>query len=222
MKTMRSAIAVFFILASCSKNAQAPQQPAIAQTYFSQQALAWADIPVNRYFIYKDSGSGQEDSVFCSTSNISEKLMPAIGSSGFSGANPAYYYQEYDLELRTKGTGPDWFSGTDYSGAPVGDPPYNSSWIYFCGSDNYTDGVICGIGFTFSSDSSNYLPNINIGGKTYTDVVFTDCTDGASYDTAQSWYFSNRYYWAKGIGVIKRSVRTSTGTFSQVLERYGN
>jgi hypothetical protein len=222
MKIIRSAIAAFFIFASCSKSAQAPQEPSIPQTYFSQQALAWADIPLNRYFIYKDSGSGQEDSVFCSTSNISEKLMPAIGSTPVSGANPAYYYQEYDLKLTTRGQSSDWFSGTDYSGAPVGDPPYNSSWIAFCGSDNYTPGVTCGFGFKFISDSSNYLRSINLNGKTYTDVVFTDCTDGASYDTAQSWYFSNRYYWAKGIGIIKRTVKTNAGTFSQVLERYGN
>ena len=217
MNGKHSIFVIIILFGSCAKK----ETNQLAHIDFSKDAVDWAYIPQNRYFFYKDSAIGEEDSVVCFSSEIVDKYQPAINGGG----QCSYFYdQVYQLELRIDGLVPDWFYGTAYAGSPNGPcRDFNGSWINFFGNDNYCSfGTIGQFGFAFRADSANYYRNFVINGKLYNDVLITDCTDGGPGDTAQSWYFANRYYWAKGIGIVKRSVKTSYGTYGAVLERWGN
>jgi hypothetical protein len=207
------------IMAGCHKEQVAP--PPIRYYDFTSESIKWAVLPLRRYFIYKDSSSGQEDSVFVYQSHLFEYYNPPTSPGSFSSGSPAYFSQNYELGLKISGQNSDWFYG---SCAGIGwNSGKDSAWISFCGHDNFTDGDICGIGFAFNADPSNYMPFLDINGIRYADVMKTHCTSGGPADTAQTWYFANDYYWAKGIGIIKRTIRTHTGdTYTSTLERFGN
>lgn len=63
------------------------------------------------------------------------------------------------------------------------------------------------------------IPNITIEGKSYSDVVQLTYSNYQSPSSPS--YYTSTYYWAKGIGIIKRTVTTATSTQTWTLLRHG-
>src|SRR5690349_21657146 len=81
---------------------------------FDKEGLRFIQLPVNKYYIYKDSATGNLDSVIVTKSLLEQVDVPAYYGGGFNYSNhPAYHYQRFSLILskvigNTQNT---WFKG---------------------------------------------------------------------------------------------------------------
>ncbi len=225
MKTLLITISICCLFCSCKKNKMS--KPEIYNIRFSADALSYVQLPLNKYFIYKDSASGTFDSVVVTQSSIEEKYQPEINDPGqFISHVPAFNYQDFTLLL------------TEYNGASQED------WFYGVAS-NYGKGFIIASSDTASlsllekdranNTNLNYvffypltpyssiqeniavIPSINIEGKIYTNVeLYSNRIDSTSAD-----YLRSTNYWSKGLGIIKSEIKTSSSVKTETLVRNG-
>ena len=210
---------VAFCISSCKKDHT--DTPAPFELQFSAEALAYVQLPLNKYFIYKDSATGTLDSVVVTESNIVKQFIPEHKSAGLLDPDrSAFYYQTFTLKL-TKyigGIPQDWFDGNA------------TNLTFTVTSSNPATPLTLGnnIGgafrypITISSNpyqEVNILPSVTIEGKTYLNVAFF--SDAIGLDITQPSYHKSTYYWVKGIGIIKREIRTSTSIKTEMLVRNG-
>lgn len=189
---------------------------------FYQGVLDYIQLPANRYFIYKDSATGSTDSVRVTQSVIETSFQAA--TSGFPGS-PATYSDVFKLTL-TKfqaqtPTNQTWFQGI-------------ARCMVFGGiiSANIIDSNI-----TFYNEQSNLLSfwypfslSFGLGEYKYTPTM---TIEGVTYTAVQSFYYYNMLpstdinyqasvvYWVKGIGIIKKEIRTYNSVKTSLLVRYG-
>lgn len=188
-------------------------------SYFDSTGINIVKIPAGNYFIYKDAGSGQTDSVIVTQSIDSVALQLAGPGSPFP-----YFFSIYKLKLTSvSGSLPQiWFSGT-----AISDYPLNSSTI----SDPVKDSV-----FSFTNESNtlpafwyplqssvlmqyNFFPALTIEGHTYTEVHQFSANNGlAASDPA---YNETIFCWVKGIGIIKKVIVTGTSVKTFLLLQFG-
>jgi len=171
------------LIISCEKSTDVP-------TYnLSKESLAYVQIPVGKYFIYKDSVSGNTDSVIVTESKLGR--VPHFVSYSIFDSRVSYYYQSFTLSLsKVNGnTSILWFNGI--AGANANE------------NDAYRFGT---------SSIQKILPNIIIEGKDYSDVV------QVTYSYSSLYYC---YYWAKGIGIIKRTEPKGASAQTWTLLRRG-
>jgi hypothetical protein len=180
---------IFTCFSNCSKNSS-PKNYTL-----SKDGLAFIQLPLGKYFIYKDSATLQSDSVV-----VTESLSQTI-----SGTSPyPYSADDYTLilsKIDSMGNITTWLSGEANAG--VSDvnvymerlAPNNSGYLFRYPPCN------CG---TESSISS-----MVVEGKTYTDVVLTLDTQYDPYS----------YYWAKGVGLIKCTEMIDSVTKTYTLLR---
>ncbi len=226
MKILSVLTALFFIAStSCQKILD---KPGPNQISFAGEAMDYAQLPLNRYFIYKDSATGDFDSVGVTQSDLSNIDNPAYPGTGLlDPPTPAYNHQKFKLTLtKLNGSPAIWFQG-------VADA-YNSNLYYastslsiltFYGNDNIiSPNEVNGYGFSYptpSFDTVLNFPNFKVGNNIYNNVlgfISASAQDGFT----QPWDFNSTYYWAKGVGIVQRTVRTIYGTTTSFLERYGN
>lgn len=181
-----------------------PPSPAVKPIEkFSKHPLAYVGLSVGKYLIYKDSATLALDSVIVTTSNLTFLDNPG------GAFDPAYSREIFNLVL-TKFTGvsqTEWFNGT-----AVAD--LNS----YMSSDTLSLALLENGGLAFflsESDQPNY--SITIEGKTYLNVVVSDSDDGLAITDPN--YRRAIYYWAKGIGIIKRSITTGSSVQTYTLLR---
>ncbi len=113
-----------------------------------------------------------------------------------------FYYETFNLKL-SKFSGmsqSEWFSGSA-SSSPGYDLINLTTSVNLLESDNT-------LAFYMKSTDQPNL-TITIEGKTYNNVVVTNYFNGASIDNA--YYKKTIYYWAKGVGIIKRTTITMGG-----------
>ena len=207
------------LIASCKKD-NAGSQIAQYELKFSTEALAYVQLPLYKYFIYKDSATASLDSVIVTQSNLERIFVPTPYCTLL--CPPAYFYQRFTLTLtKYNGATPqDWFYGIA-----------NNSHFWVTNSDAATalylvekdqGGHVFDYPIFVSSNSYGgvtIIPSIIIESKTYLNaVVFTSST---SLDTSQSYYRKISHYWVKGIGIIKREIRTSNTVKTDLLVRNG-
>jgi len=155
--------------------------------------LAYIQFNTGKYFIYKDSAANKIDSVI-----VTESLLS--GTSGISGPSFVHDYtsQQYTLVLTEAAPVPGlvWLSGTapgnSIEAINLAAPDGHFIFQYFT-SNPAVPGIIPTIP----------IPLMVVEGKTYTNIVLT-----LSSGPGGSSYFY--YYWAKGLGLIKR-IETQTG-----------
>lgn len=149
---------------------------------------------IGKYFIYKDSATLKLDSVLV-TESLLEPYSTTIGRT-------PYNEERYTLilsKINSSGKITEWLTGIAYSGV------VDSKDIYM--TRDITEG-----GYFFRYPPCNCgnernIPAMVVEGKTYTDVILT--SDGTSYS----------YYWAKGVGLIKRSETNISGMKTYTLLR---
>lgn len=191
--------------------------------HFSQPALDYIQLPVNRYFIYKDSATGFIDSVRVTQSVIETNFQQA--TSGYPGS-PATYSDVYKLTL-TKFTPPStnqpWFEGTARGAGFLG---FTSATI-IDSNINFSNGQnslpVFWHPLTFSGFNQftryTYLPTMSIEGITYTAVHLFSSSNGLPSTDVN--YQASVFFWVKGIGIIKKEIRTFISVKTSLLLRYG-
>jgi len=222
MKILTIPLALFVIgAASCKKSQSTPSGPVSVSNFaFAEEALDYAKLPLDRYFIYKDSVTANIDSVQVTQSALKDTIQAGTPSNGLlTPSAPGYGYQKYSLTLtKLNGSTTTWFQGQ------TGNLFLGDSSLTFWGNDNIImfGGSIYGYGFSYSVpfDSSNYFSHFTVENNIYDDVISIGFTNGT--DATDPSYFKSTYYWAKGVGIIKRTVKMSSAITTSFLQRYGN
>jgi hypothetical protein len=216
-------------LPSCKKNSSTPYvAPGLVlksdYVKFSTIGMQYVKLPLNAYYIYKDSATGMLDSVVV-TESLLEKKFSAAHTSIFtingrsSPINfPDFYYDEFQLVLtKYAGTTTEkWLSmqgkNTDevFSLYHTPDSSINLAGEFL--------GIPSSYYFTYRSPhptvlslSNEIIPSIVVEGKTYTDVYKVSRNIAGNYD--------RYYYWVKGVGLIKRVENTLTSAKTWTLVR---
>jgi hypothetical protein len=182
---------IILLITACKKNgASVPNFP------LSPVGLTYIQLNTGRYFIYRDSAASKIDSVVVTESSF----QPYTATSTDFGSTSTFTSQQYTLQLTeiVPTSGYVWLSGRTQE-ALLGQ-------IYLSAADGhllfeYVDPVMPAV-----------IPSLVVEGKTYTDVNFTS---GTGIDS--STHFN--YYWAKGVGLIKRIERVGGVTNIYTLLR---
>ncbi len=215
------------LLCSCKKS-----KPRIDDTdpnsyLFSADALAYVQLPLNTYYIYKDSASGTLDSVVVTQSVLETKFHPEeSGNDLYIWHLAAYYYQQFTLLLTNySGSSPqDWFYGIATNGPNFFINSDTTSWVDLVEIDTLNNIRVNNYAFFYPEGGSVFsltptiIPSMTIEGKSYSNIVF--CSDFNSPDTTADYYLETNYYWAKGVGIIKRRIKTSNYVKTENLVRY--
>ncbi len=210
------AIAASLFFQGCKKAEVTVHQP--DQFSFSRHALEYVHLPLGKYLIYKDSASAQLDSVVVTTSNLENLYVPSYGGSPSAlwlDFNPAYNHEVFYLTL-SKYNGnqsSNWFIGN-------GDAYRSGFFGYGIPGDTIAvdlrnqDGF--SVFYSFNSEYSNL--SMNIEGKIYSNIIVT-----YSYtyllNPSDPGYHAFVTYWAKPVGIIKRTIRDANSIKTYTLLR---
>ena len=220
-------VALSLLSLSCKKidvggfNLSGSVNPHTVTIRFYQPALDYIQLPVNRYFIYKDSASGFTDSVKVTQSAIETSFQAA--TSGFPGS-PAIYSDVFKLTL------------TKFQAQT----PTNQTWFQGIARCSNYGGIISATiidsNIIFYNEQSNLLlfwhpfSSFGLGEYKYTPAM---TIEGITYTAVQSFYYYNMLpptdinyqasviYWVKGIGIIKKETRAYNSVKTSSLLRYG-
>ena len=169
-------------------------QPALS-FMLSPDALAYIQFKTGTYFIYKDSAANKTDSVI-----VTESIVQPYS---FTGDGVLYNSQTYTLVLTEINPGVAatvWLSGNDQGGA--------SPRVQLVSAINP-------LNYLFQDIATN-IPSMVVEGKTYTNI---NLTSGAAGAPGSPGSFVTSYYWAKGVGLIKRMETNGTVTNTYTLLR---
>jgi hypothetical protein len=220
-----SIIAIFLLLTSCTKADLTGDWSwggiGVIQfntNRFDSTSLEFIKIPFNRYFIYKDASTGSTDSVYVTQNTVDLVLGQSVQGNP---STPVFYYETYVLTLKnSSGTGnQNWFNGfascdSQYKPVPLFiDPDFILS--------NTQTNLPC---FWFPFTSSGVLqysliPTLSIEGIQYNTVHKFSATNGLQPTHPN--YLETTHYWVKGIGIIKKEIRTYNSVKTSLLVRYG-
>ena len=179
-------------------------EPAIPKSKLEISGLAYMQLTKGKYLIYKDSVSGDLDSVVVTNSSIKDIYSPPYNYVilFIPATFPAYYYESFTLTL-TKYNGmqqSEWFSGST--------TPPNFNFGVF---DSFPVELIePDKAIAFHYFNNRQISFLIVEGKTYTQVL------------EYTWNTPNKkttYYWAKTVGIIKRVVTIAGITKTQTLLR---
>ena len=164
---------------------------------FSRKALAYVKLTEGKYLIYKDSATQLLDSVIVTTSKLEFIFFPKT-SGGLIGSFPPHQEQNFSLVLSKSDSNGEsiWFSG--YASTPN---IYLQNSIDTFQLDLHEPDYTTVFSLT-NSDNPQY--SVVIEGKNYNNVVVTASSNGLEINDPA--YKSAIYYWAKDIGIIKRTV----------------
>lgn len=188
---------------SCKKNSYDTKFDSVVQLKLSTEGLTYVQLDLGKYFIYKDSANGKLDSVVVTTSLLLNQTIPA---NGLFAANS----KEIFLLTLTKidaGIQTVWEIDSK--------KPFDV-WTPFSMDD--VPVVI----LDTNSVLSFYYPataiqGLTVEGKLYNNVIETIGDNGA--DPSSPDYRRAVTYWAKGVGIIKRTKTTGSDTKTYFLIR---
>lgn len=229
MKKTACFIAIALLLClSCKKEAE----PVIPQNNFIKEAFDYVQLSTNDYFIYRDSATGDTDSVIVTNSELERILSPKRESTQlFDPGQPAYYYQTFTLLLsKVNGTGTeDWLyaiaSSASFSYAGSGATESADLKLLERNRSRNEDRLyIFNYPLTQAFTFTQVSPlSLTIEGTNYPEVIRFSGNNGLtpSSPNYQQYYQASAYYWVKGIGIIKRELITATSVRSWTLVKKG-
>lgn len=196
-------LSLILVLLGCQKS-----KVATGSMYFplAAEGLTYIQLPVNSYFIYQDSATGNEDSVVVTTSSF-EKLYVG-GQGGLISFSGSRYYQVFTLKLKASNSLPNeyWFSGTATS--------YDSPTVFTLNTNNYSLNYPV---FTYPTDG-RFISSMLVEGHSFTNIEQNEI-DNISSNPAEN--INALYYWAKDVGIIKRRITIGGITKTSSLKRHG-
>lgn len=181
---------------------------------FDSTGFSYIQLPLNRYFIYKDETSGSTDSVAVTGSNYSAVY------TGPSGSKPGYYYYTYDLTLtRFSAVNQTWYNG--YASC---DPDYKNTVTYIDSDFSLSNepSKLPAFWYPFVSSGTqqySFIPSAVIESNTYANVHSFSAGNGLQPTDPN--YLATTFWWVKGIGIIKKVIRTSGSVKTSLLARHG-
>jgi hypothetical protein len=215
---------LIFMMSSCTKSVNNTGVPT-ADSYinFDKNELAYVLLPLNRHYIYQDSATGNVDSVVVTQSDLTVTYAEAIPYW-----RPALHYQEYNLVLtKTNDSAIVWFqaAANAFYGTSNANISDSTATVQFVAKDNIITLANPNYGFSpdtgsYTNISYQYQSSLMVKSKTYNDVIV--CTFVGRSDSTNFNNFKSTYYWAKNIGIIKRSIQTNSGITTSLLESYGD
>lgn len=219
---IKPATILIIMLSSCTKSVN-NTGVTTADSYinFDKNELAYVLLPLNRHFNYEDSATGNVDSVEVTQSDLSVSTADAIPYW-----RPALHFQEYSLVLtKTNDSAIAWFQAAANSFYGTSNPNISDSTatVQFVAKDNIITADFVNYGFSpdtssYTNISYQYQSSLIVKSKTYNDVII--CTFVGTADSTSFNNFKSTYYWAKNIGIIKRTIETNSGITTSLLESY--
>ena len=209
-------IGISILFGHCKKNASTdPRFDGSIQIKLLPEGLAYAKLDIGKYFIYKDSATGQTDSVVVTKSIIQNKFTPSTTGIvlGINTTFAAYNTEIYSLTLSKIGTGGSQITWLDAETRSAlccpsiskADQPvilYQSDEIVF----NYP--------FSSFYPYTAIVPSLAVEGKVYNDVLQT-----VTQRTVASTTVKADFYWAKGVGIIKKTHTSNNASITFTLVR---
>lgn len=220
-----------FLTTSCSKDDIAINLsggwggwniPTFNWSDFDTSAIQYIKLPAKRYYIYKDPLLGTTDSVV---------VTQSTDSSAFQTAGPGYpftyIYSIYKLTLTsfTTTTNTIWYTGTALCDFPAGYVLPTSGTAKIMDSNFILAGApgsLPAFWHPFVTNGMNqytYIPSLTIEGFNYAAVHKFFTTNGLQPTDIN--YTSAEFCWVKGIGIIKKEIRTYNSIKTSLLIRYG-
>jgi hypothetical protein len=216
---------LIIMVSSCTKSVNNPVVPPVptADSYinFDKKELEYVLLPLSMHYIYQDSATGNVDSVEVTHSDLTVSYAEAVPYF-----RPALHFQEYNLVLtKTGDSAIVWFQGSanSYDGSSTPFTSDSTAKIRFVAKDNII--TIGGTDYGFSPDTSSYLSyqyqsSLEVKSKIYNDVIV--CTFvGSDSESTIFKNFKSTYYWAKNVGIIKRTIETNSGITTSLLVSNG-
>lgn len=166
------------LLVACKKEVQ-PSEP--IHFKLDPVGLKYTQLALGKYFIYKDSATGNTDSLVVTRSSLYDK-------EGLFQMKAALY-ENYELIMTQKSAANDsiWIYGLSTAGnSPCGNTAmllYGALELYFVYPASCPQ-----------NPRSSMLPSLTIEGETYKDVVVVDNMQGD---------LGSKYFWAPSVGLIK-------------------
>jgi hypothetical protein len=200
MKRLACCFLILYLFAGCNKN---KDQAVVYSVALSDKALAYVKLQQGRYFIYKDSTTGQQDSVVVTASLLETVFVPEYHGSWV--IVPAHNLERFSLTLSrisAGGASSLWFQG-------AAEPFFN---IPFASSDTAAVDMRepDNTPVFYMSHSSQPSLSMTVEGRNYSNVVVT--ANESIGDINHPFYKKTIYYWASGTGIIKRTLVTTGGT----------
>jgi len=169
------------------------------------EGLQYVQLDIGKYFIYKDSASGISDSVVVTKSLLENTFTPAV-TGGLFETYPAYNSEVFSLTLTKIDVNSEsvWLEAQTPPALCCPSLSSNNEPVQMIESNP-------GLVFCYpksNCSSVDLISSLTVEGKVYQDVIkVTGGTNSAS-----------KYYWAKGIGLIKRIeiLNSSTQTYTLI------
>lgn len=213
-----------FILVACKKDKPDVINTPAPTIKLNTAALDFVQLPVGRYFIYKDSATGFIDSV-----RVTQSIFETFLHKGRTGTNcgwlcfdpgeAAFNFEKYSLTLGS--TSQEWFKGIAST-----DNYYPSYYFNLLGNPAVVIDTNFNLAdaFWYPLQSSGinlytFLPSLTIEGNIYTEVHQFVYNNGLPASNA--YYKRTVFYWVKGIGIIKKEIRTYNSITTSLLVRHG-
>lgn len=216
-------VTVFFLVA-CKKDKPGAVTNPPPTIKLNAAALEFVQLPVGRYFIYKDSATGFTDSV-----RVTQSIFETLFHPGKAGTNcgilcfdpgeAAFYFEKFSLTISS--TSQEWFKGIAST-----DNYYPSYYFNLLGNPAVVidTNFFLADAFWYPLQSSGvnlytFLPSLIIEGHTYTGIHQFSASNGLPVSDAN--YKGTTFYWVKGIGIIKKEIRTYNSIKTSLLVRHG-
>lgn len=191
--------AIIIVTAACSKS----KEEAVIELKFSTQGLAFVNLAMGKYFIYKDSATNRLDSIVVTKNTLAFENIPP-NNTGW-GTEPAHKAQSFNLELTHYAPGATlWFYGeamagfddllnynsSDTAAIHLGEIHTNPSGVsvHYFSAFAYYNGL-------------GSLPPVSM---TVEGVHYPVTIKGGSQDPDNLNY--REFYWAPDVGIIKRVI----------------
>lgn len=216
MRKITYFLAVFSLIAismtSCQKDVADVDSPVdhVYNISFSRNALGYVNIPVGKYFIYKVTGYSALDSVAVTSNELDTVNFPRDINFSFPEHNVERIRLRWTKYTPVFGGGivtSTWLRGGTVPGYFI---PYDSS------STADVRLVISGTDQTmfFARDNLAGTQTLVVEGVTYQGVIRAESNNGLPITDPA--YEKNEFYWAKGVGIVKRVVTTFNGTITEM------
>src|SRR4051812_17409274 len=193
MKTQLLFIALCLVnFLACKKNEATPSN---LHYQFPQEFLDYAFLPLNKELTYKDSASQNE---YLTKVTQSEMTTITVTPDFFGLQGAPIDYDVYDLRLTNLSDGSIWL---DAEGKCEGI------------SVAMEDSISSILWYPFPVE---IIPSIVIEGNTYINVIKASWNNGLVISDPD--YFETNYYWAKGAGIVKRTVISGNNIKTETLE----
>lgn len=200
---------VLFI--SCKKESTSKTTEEFVQ-HFSKEGLEYLQLNPGMYLIYKDSATGNTDSVIVAASLLETASSPAVTGPGYY--RPATSWEVFTLILMEVNNSTSWFYGRADGNFPL--PIYNSNneANIILVSDAGFEAFL----FYKEKPPEFFEGNITIEGINYTEVI--KITGQNLFEETDPRFIKQTFYWAKGIGIIKWQKTRGTEKQTYTLIRH--